>query len=85
VRQAADTVRRLRSEKEQLEQERGTLRSAVQEMERKVAALEKQGKEAASGGAKLEALRNEVDQLRHEREEIRRRIAKLVDVLEAID
>jgi FtsZ-binding cell division protein ZapB len=85
VRQAADTVRRLRGDKDQLEHERGTLRSTVQELEKKVASLEKQGKEAASGGAKMDALRTEVDELRHEREEIRRRIAKLVDVLEGID
>jgi predicted nucleic acid-binding Zn-ribbon protein len=85
VRQAADTVRRLRAEKEQMEKERVTLRSSVQELEKKVASLEKQHKEAASGGARLEALRNEVDELRHEREEIRHRLARLVDVLDAIE
>ena len=85
VRKAADTVRRLRGENESLEKERARLRSSVQEMEKRVAAVEKQGREAGAGAARLEALDRDVQELRGERQEIRRRIARLVEVLDALE
>lgn len=85
VRKAADTVKRLRGENEELEKERAKLRAALQEMEKRVSTLEKQGKHAAAESGKLESLTKEVEELRGERQEIRRRIAKLVEVLEALE
>jgi chromosome segregation ATPase len=85
VRKAADTVKRLRGENEELEKERAKLRAALQEMEKRVSTLEKQGKQAAAESGKLESLTEEVEELRGERQEIRRRIAKLVEVLEALE
>lgn len=85
VRKAAETVKRLRGENEELEKERTKLRSHLSELEKRVAGLEKQGKQAAADTGKLEALSEEVEALRGERLEIRRRIARLVEVLEALE
>jgi FtsZ-binding cell division protein ZapB len=85
VRKAADTVRKLRAQNEELEQERARLRSAVQELEKRVAGLEKQGKQAAAETGKLQALDDEARELRAERQEIRKRVAKLVGVLEGLE
>ncbi len=85
VRKAADTVKRLRSHNEELEQERTKLRSAVHELEKRVTGLEKQGKQAAADSGKLEALDEEVQELRAERQEIRNRIARLVQVLDGLE
>jgi predicted RNase H-like nuclease (RuvC/YqgF family) len=85
VRKAADTVRRLRAENEELEKERTRLRSTLQELEKRVAGLEKQGKQSAAETGKLQALDEEVKALRTERQEIRKRIGKLVEVLDGLD
>jgi predicted RNase H-like nuclease (RuvC/YqgF family) len=85
VRKAADTLKRLRSDNQELEQERGKLRAAVQELEKRVSGLEKQGKAAAADSGKLAALQEEVDGLRGERQEIRRRVARLVEVLDTLE
>jgi len=85
VRKAADTLKRLRSHNEELEKERTKLRSAVHELEKRVSGLEKQGKQAAAESGKLEALDEEVQELRAERQEIRRRIARLVEVLDTLE
>jgi predicted RNase H-like nuclease (RuvC/YqgF family) len=85
VRKAADTVKRLRSQNEELEQERTKLRASVQELEKRMAGLEKQGKQAAAESGKLEALDEEVQELRAERQEIRRRVARLVEVLDSLE
>lgn len=85
VRKAADTLRRLRSDKDELERERTKLRASVQELEKRVATLEKQGRDSAAGSQKLHALSEEVEALRTERTEIRRRIARLVEVLDGLE
>lgn len=85
VRKAADAVRKLRAQNEELEKERTRLGSAVQELERRVAGLEKQGKQAAAETGKLQALDDEVKELRAERQEIRKRVARLVEVLEGLE
>lgn len=85
VRKAADTVRRLRRQNEELEQERTRLRSTLQELEKRVVGLEKQGKQAAAETGKLHALDEEVQGLRAERQEIRKRVARLVEVLESLE
>jgi prefoldin subunit 5 len=85
VRKAAEALKRLRGQNEELEKDRSKLRSALQEMEKRVSGLEKQHKAAAADSGKLEALQEEVDELRGERQEIRRRIARLVEVLDTLE
>ena len=81
VRKAAETVRRLRDEKQALEGERDAL----------LARLAHRLPEAAGGGpspadvAKMESLAAEVKALQQEREQIRRRISSLLEVLEGLD
>ena len=75
VRKAADVVRRLRQENESLRKEADAQR---REAEARKAAPPPDDKRA-------EALGKEVAGLRAERDEIRRRIAKLVQVLDALD
>lgn len=69
VRKAADVVRRLRQENETLRKEAEARKAAP----------------PPEDGRRVEALGKEVEGLRGERDEIRRRIAKLVQVLDALD
>jgi len=85
VRKAAETVKRLRGENEGLDKERGKLRSHVQELEKRVAALEKESEKKGAGAEELQALSDEVKGLRGERTEIRKRIARLVEVLDGLE
>jgi FtsZ-binding cell division protein ZapB len=84
VRKAADLVKRLRKANHDLEEERTRLGSRVREAEKRLDQLEKQ-KGAADGGPRRDALAEEVAALRHEREEIRRRIGRLVEVLDGLE
>ncbi len=63
----------------------GRIRPRLQEVEKTVQALEKGKGASADETRRLDALGQEVKDLRAEREEIRRRIAKLVQVLDALD
>jgi predicted RNase H-like nuclease (RuvC/YqgF family) len=83
VRKAADLVKRLRKENKALEDDVVKAKSRLQEAERRLASLEKEA--APSHGKEAEGLSREIATLRHEREEIRKRIAKLVDVLDIFD
>jgi predicted nucleic acid-binding Zn-ribbon protein len=83
VRRAADLVVKLRKENKALEEDLGKARSHLHEAEKRLAALERaQGGEPAK---ELESLERELKTLRHERDEIRKRIAKLVEVLETLE
>ena len=85
VKKAAEVVRRLRHENQTLQDELGRVRPRLQEVEKTVQAMEK-GKGASTEEARrLDALGQEVKELSAERDEIRRRIAKLVQVLDALD
>ena len=80
VRKAAETVRRLREEKQALEKERDALQKR----------LAHRLPEAAPGPspadkAKLESLAGELKALQQEREQIRGRIASLLEVLEGLE
>ncbi len=82
VRKAADVVRRLRQENDSLRKEA--------EAQRKEAEAQRRDAEARKAtpppdDKRAEALGREVEGLRAERDEIRRRIAKLVQVLDALD
>ena len=85
VKKAADVVKRLRHENQALQEELARIRPRLQEVEKTVHALEKGAGASAEEGKKADALAHEVKDLRAEREEIRRRIAKLVQVLDALD
>jgi len=85
VRKAVFFVKRLPTENEGLDKERTKLRASVHELEKRVAALEKEGQKRGEGAEQLEALNEEVQGLRSERTEIRKRIARLVDVLDTLE
>jgi predicted RNase H-like nuclease (RuvC/YqgF family) len=85
VKKAADVVKRLRTENKGLQDELARVRPRLQEVEKAVEALEKNKGASAEETKRIEALGQEVKDLRGEREEIRRRIARLVQVLDALD
>ena len=85
VKKAAEVVKRLRHENKTLHDELGRIREHLQEVEKTVQAMEKGKGASAEETRRLDALGQEVKDLRAEREEIRRRIAKLVQVLDALD
>jgi FtsZ-binding cell division protein ZapB len=80
VRKAAETVRRLREENDALEREKNDLRHRLDEAGKSAPA-----KAAAGEARRLETLAQEVKQLQHEREQIKKRIASLLDVLEGLE
>jgi len=85
VKKAAEVVKRLRHENRTLQDEVGRIRPRLQEVEKTVQAMEKGKGASAEETRRMDALGQEVKDLRAEREEIRRRIAKLVQVLDALD
>lgn len=85
VKKAADLVRKLRKENGTLEQEVGRIKGELKEAERQLHTLQKEKGGAAQANAKLDALSKEVDDYKREREEVRNRIGKLVEVLESLE
>ena len=85
VKKAAEVIKRLRHENRTLQDELGRIRPRLQEVEKTVQAMEKGKGASAEETRRMDALGQEVKDLRAEREEIRRRIAKLVQVLDALD
>ena len=84
VRKAAELVKRLRKANHDLEQERERLGSRLKEAEKRLDALEK-GRGSSEEGRRREAVDEELAALRREREEIRRRIGRLVEVLDGLE
>ena len=84
VRKAADLVKRLRKANHDLEEERERLASRLKEAEKRLDALEK-GRGSPEEARRRESADEEVAALRREREEIRRRIGKLVEVLDGLE
>ena len=87
VKKAADAMRRLRTENKSLQDELGKAKARAQDAEK---AAEKSAADKPKGPSpdearKVESLTKEIDGLRGERDEIRRRIGKLVQVLDALD
>ena len=80
VRKAADLVKRLRKANHDLEEERSRLGARVKEAEKR-----KQRASSSEDSRRREPLAEEVASLRHEREEIRRRLARLVEVLDGLE
>lgn len=85
VKKAAETVRQLRRENKELEEQVGKARARLQEADKRLQALERERQEGGEQARTLEGLQKEVRSLRHEREEVRTRIGKLVELLEGLD
>ena len=85
VRKAVELVKRLRKENKDLHDEVQKAGPRLHELEKKVEAAEKHRGTAGADATKMESLARELKDLRHEREEIRRRIAKLVEALDALE
>jgi TolA-binding protein len=85
VRKAAELVRQLRRQNQDLQQEQGRIRTRLQEAEQSVQSLEKGRQAGAEEVKKAESLGREVKALRAEREEVRQRIARLLEVLAGVE
>ena len=64
---------------------RSRLGARVKEAEKRLDTLEKQRGSSSDESRRREALAEEVAGLRHEREEIRKRLARLVEVLDGLE
>jgi predicted nucleic acid-binding Zn-ribbon protein len=85
VRRAAELVKALRQENKELEQQRRQAESRLKEAEKGLQALEKQKGAATADQKRVEALDGEVATLRREREEIKKRLARLIEVLDELE
>jgi FtsZ-binding cell division protein ZapB len=85
IRKAAELVQRLKGENARLSEELESARKRGAEAEKRAGGTDKKGAGHAELQAKLDGLTQEVGGLREEREEIRRRIERLVSILEALD
>lgn len=85
IRKAVELVNRLRNEKKALESDLAAMRSRLLDTEKRFVALEKERAPDADHGKSIEGLERELKTLRTEREEVRGRIAKLVEVLDGLD
>jgi chromosome segregation ATPase len=85
VRKAVELVKKLRQENASLTEDLGRARRGFRDLERKLDALEKQRTAVDGDGQAIEELKTELARLRHERGEIRTRIARMVEALEALD
>ena len=82
---AADLVKKLRKENRTLGEEASRAKAAMQEAEKKIAALQKEIAASSEHGEKVDGLEKQLDDLTRERGEVRNRIAKLVELLEGLD
>ena len=85
VKKAAETVRRLRQENKDLEEQVHKGRARLQEAEKRLHALEKDREHSGDQAKEVEGLQKELKGLRGERDEIRNRIGRLVELLESLD
>ena len=85
VRKAAELVKRLQGENKALAAQLADAQARLKQAARDLEAAGKQRGLIVDDAKKLEALSQEVEDLRSEREEIRVRVARLVDVLDTLD
>jgi predicted RNase H-like nuclease (RuvC/YqgF family) len=85
VRKAAELVKRLQGENKALGTQLAEAQSRLKQAARDLEAAEKRREPSAEEARKLEALQREVQDLRGEREEIKTRVARLVEVLDTLD
>jgi predicted nucleic acid-binding Zn-ribbon protein len=84
VRKAADLVKRLRKENKGLEEDLAKAKGRLQDSEKRLSALEKE-RAQAKGGPEVDELQAEVKSLRQQKDEVRKRIERIVEVLESLD
>ena len=82
VRKAADLVVRLRKENGALEADLGKARARLQEAEKRLTSLEA---DRPTTGPDAAAMGRELALLQKERDEIRLRLAKIVEILDILD
>jgi FtsZ-binding cell division protein ZapB len=82
VRQAAETVRRLREEKQAVERERNQLQHRLEESQK--AGPGKSGVSPADA-RRIDSLGQELKQMHQERDQIKKRIAALLEVLKGLE
>ena len=75
----------VRKRSQRLEEELPELRSRVQDLQKALLAAEKGTGPSGEDVKKLTAAEHELKVLRHEREEIRARIARLIEVLDGLE
>lgn len=85
VRKAADLVRRLRKENKALDEDLTKARGRLDAAEKSLQALERQKGATEDQHKELEAKDQELKALRRERDEVKSRIARIVEVLETLD
>jgi chromosome segregation ATPase len=85
VKKAAELVKKLRRENKTLEDDLTKARWKLQEAEKRLDAVEAEVKAQSGKGGDVLGLTAELQALKDEREEVKKRIAKLVDVLDGLD
>jgi predicted nucleic acid-binding Zn-ribbon protein len=85
VRKAAELVKKLRKENGGLEEQLADGKKRLSDAEKRLSSLEKDKGASADLTKEVELLGKEVKTLRDERNEVRNRIAKLVEVLETLE
>ncbi len=85
VRKAAELVKRLQAENKALGTQLAEAQSRLKQAVRDLEAAQKKSEPSPDEAKKLAALHREVEDLRGEREEIKARVARLVEVLETLD
>ena len=86
VRRAAEALRRLQGENADLKKQLSRAQGALQHAEKALDAAEKQKPSSSpEDGRKIEALSQETAALRKDREEVRVRMARIVEILDGLD
>jgi hypothetical protein len=85
VHKAAELVKYLRRENQTLAESQARLQGRLEEVEKALAAAQKQRKSSDQDAQQLESASHELKLLRQERDEVRQRIEKLVEVLDGLE
>jgi chromosome segregation ATPase len=85
VKKAAELVKKLRRENKTQEDDLTKVRWKLQEAEKRLDTVEAEVKAQSGKGGDVVALQAELQTFRDERDEVKKRIAKLVDVLDGLD
>ena len=85
VRKAAELVKRLQGENKALLTQLAEAQSRLKQAARDLEAADTRREPSAEEAKKLDALHRELQDLRGEREEIKKRVARLVEVLDTLD
>lgn len=85
VRKATELVKKLRKENDGLQGELDEMRLRVAKAEKQLGDASRQKKLGEDDAHRVEELTSEVASLRKDREEVKKRIATLVDLLESLE